>query len=68
MNQDKEVVSAIISLISIHYSCFAELLGVLIMILVQKRLLRKRFLLFMNLKHKIDMFAKFLMKFLLIAL
>ena len=48
MSQDKEVVSAIISLVNIQYSSFAELLVVLTMMLVQKRLLRKRFLLLMN--------------------
>ena len=48
MSQDKEVVSAIISLVNIRYSSFTELLVVLTMMLVQKRLLRKRFLLLMN--------------------
>ena len=48
MSQDKEVVSAIISLVNIQYSSFTELLAVLTMMLVQKRLLRKRFLLLMN--------------------
>ena len=48
MIQDKEVVIAIISLVNIQYSSFTELLVVLTMMLVQKRLLRKRFLLLMN--------------------
>ena len=48
MSQDKEVVSAVISLVNIQYSSFTELLVVLTMMLVQKRLLRKRFLLLMN--------------------
>ena len=48
MNQDKEVLRAIISLVNIQYSCFVELLDMLTMMLTQKRLLWKRFLLFMN--------------------
>ena len=36
MSQDKEVVSAIISLVNIQYSSFTELLVVLTMMLVQK--------------------------------
>ena len=48
MNQDKEVLRAIISLGNIQYSCFVELLDMLTMMLTQKRLLWKRFLLFMN--------------------
>ena len=45
MKKDKEVVNAIISWVNSQYSRFVELLGVLTMILLQKRLLGKRFLL-----------------------
>ena len=36
MNQDKEIVSGIISLVNIQCSCFVELLGVLTMMLVHE--------------------------------
>ena len=53
MSRDKEegeVVSAIISLVNNHYSCLVELLGILTVMLVRKRLLKKRLLLLMSSK------------------
>ena len=43
--KDKAVVNAIISWVNSQYSRFVELLGVLTMVFLQKRLLGKRFLL-----------------------
>ena len=51
MSRDKEigeVVRAIISLVNNRYSCLVELLGVLTVMLVRKRLLKKRLLLLMS--------------------
>ena len=47
MNQHKEVVSALISLVTFQYNSFVELLTALTMMLAQKRLIRKSFLLLM---------------------
>ena len=41
MNEDKEVVSAVLSLVNIQYNYFVELLGVFTIMLAQKRLLRR---------------------------
>ena len=57
MSHDKEVskvFKAIISLVKNQYSCLVELLGVLTVMLVRKRLVKKRLLLLMSSNSKMQ--------------